>query len=155
MKLRTVTLLLIHLVLLIVATAAISTHAHAQQRSRIRRPIPSRRDTTHADTLRNDTLHTGTLGADSLGRGSLRTDSLKVDSLAGDSLAVTGRKSGIDTVIVYSGRDSVIFDVKPKKVRLYNDASLTKGAQKLTANYIEVDLNASTLYATAHYDSVK
>lgn len=154
MKLRTCTSLLIGFLLFLIASLAVSEMAHAQG-SRPRRPPAQRRDTTRTDTLRRDTPRTDTLRADTLRSGidTLRADTLAVDSLSGDSLAVTGRKSGIDTVVVYSARDSIIFDVKGKKMRLYNDASVNAGPQKLSAAYIEVDFNASTLYAEARYDS--
>ncbi len=71
-----------------------------------------------------------------------------------DSAVVkTGGNNGGDTVVTYSARDSVIMDVKSKKVRLYGDAVVTQGSQKLTAYYIEVDFTTSELYAEALYDS--
>jgi hypothetical protein len=38
-------------------------------------------------------------------------------------------------------------------MKLYNDASVTKGNQKLTANFIQIDFETSELYATAGFDS--
>ncbi len=75
------------------------------------------------------------------------------DSSRIDSVALTANRSGIDTVVDYSARDSTVFDIQGRIMRLYGDAVVVTGAQKLTAAYIEIDFNNSTLYAEARYDS--
>jgi hypothetical protein len=74
------------------------------------------------------------------------------DTLSGDSLRVTSR-SGMDTLVTYSARDSIVFDIQSKKMILYGDAIVIKGATKLTAAYIEIDFQKSELYAEGRYDS--
>ncbi len=75
------------------------------------------------------------------------------DPPGADSLALRTSRSGIDTVVDYSARDSTVFDVRGRIIRLYGDAEVVTGAQKLTAAYIEIDFLQSTLYAEARYDS--
>lgn len=101
-------------------------------------------DTTHPgqDTTglaREAARPTGGSGADSTRRDS--------------SVVRTGGKSGMDTVVTYSARDSIIVDVRTRKVRLYGDAVVVKGGQRLTAYYIVIDFTSAQLYAEARYDS--
>lgn len=79
-------------------------------------------------------------------------DTIGVDSLE-FSQPTTGGPSGIDTLVDYSARDSIIVDVKRKRVKLYGDAILVRGSTRLTAAYIEVDFTGSELRARAAYDS--
>jgi hypothetical protein len=77
------------------------------------------------------------------------------DTVGADSLRVSfGNPSGIDTVLTYTA-DNIVFDVQSKKFLLYGNAAVTKGQQKLTAYYIEIDQDKSTLYAEARFDSVR
>jgi len=80
-------------------------------------------------------------------------DTLAADTLRQDSIALGMNRSGMDTVVDYSARDSIVFDVKSRLMRLYGDAVVVKGAQRLTAAYIEIDFVNSTLHAEARFDS--
>lgn len=76
-----------------------------------------------------------------------------VDTLGADSLRVnTGGRTGIDTIVAYNAR-RIVNDIRRKRLLLYGEAEIINGDQRLTGNYIEVDFNASTLYARAYYDS--
>lgn len=90
---------------------------------------------------------------DTTGLPPIGIDTLGTDTTGADSLSLTTNRSGLDTVVVYSARDSTVFDVKARIMRLYGDAVVIKGAQKLTAAYIEVDFVNSTLHAEALFDS--
>lgn len=92
----------------------------------------------------------GGLPLDSVGVDTLRTEESGADSL--NATAGDGAK-GIDTIVSFSAR-RIINDVKNKKLRLIGEAELINGSQRLTAHYIEIDLDGSTLYARAAYDSV-
>lgn len=63
-------------------------------------------------------------------------------------------KSDIDAVINYSAKDSLIYDLKNKKVYLYNDAKLTYKDLKLDAGRIRVDQETQVLEAYGVPDSV-
>lgn len=90
---------------------------------------------------------------DSTNPPSAPVDTLGADTTRADSLSLTTNRSGLDTVVVYSARDSTVFDLKSRIMRLYGDAVVVKGPQKLTAAYIEIDFVNSTLHAEALYDS--
>jgi hypothetical protein len=65
-----------------------------------------------------------------------------------------GSPSGIDTVVTYDARDSIVFDADARKIYLYGDATVVTGSRKLTAAYIEIDFGTSELYAESRYDSL-
>lgn len=59
----------------------------------------------------------------------------------------------IDAIIERTARDSIIQDLVNKKVYLYGDAVVTYQEITLKADYIEVDFNTNSLYATGMPDS--
>jgi len=77
----------------------------------------------------------------------------RVDTLGQDSIRIEAPgRSGIDTIVAYHARD-IIDDIRGRRLLLYGDAEVVYGNQRLTGHYIEVDFNASTLYARASLDS--
>jgi len=104
--------------------------------------------------------HTASAQTDSLKTDSLSfiptiTDSLKSDSLKSLSIIDTNIqvKSDITAPITYSARDSAIFDVKSKKLYLFNDAQLNYQDLKLNSGIILVDQSDETLEAYGIPDS--
>ncbi len=76
------------------------------------------------------------------------------DTLSPETKLVSPRaRSGIDSIVTYSAKDSVIFTFKTKKMRLRGDAKLVNKQQKLEAEVIELDLNNSSLSASGVRDS--
>ncbi|MBF9253386.1 hypothetical protein I2I11_08790 [Pontibacter sp. 172403-2] len=77
------------------------------------------------------------------------------DSLATgqDSVARATPKGDIETVIKYSARDSIRFEVERKVVHLYGDAKINYGPMSLEAAYIEINYDSTTLNATSMTDS--
>lgn len=89
---------------------------------------------------------------------SVKTDSLKTSTNISDSLkptidTLTQVQSDITAPINYSARDSAIFDVKAKKLYLYNDAELTYQDLKLNSGIILLDKEDETLEAYGIPDS--
>ncbi|MDQ1265801.1 MAG: hypothetical protein QG635_953, partial [Bacteroidota bacterium] len=78
-----------------------------------------------------------------------------LDSLAiSDSVKAKKKsKSGLDTTVVYSAKDTVVFFVKDKKMRLRGDSKLHYQDQDLQAEIIELYFNNSTLSASGSRDS--
>lgn len=62
--------------------------------------------------------------------------------------------SGVDAVINYSAEDSIVYDLKSKKINLYNEAQLTYKDLKLNAGRITVDEETQTLEAYGIPDTV-
>ncbi|HPI20350.1 MAG TPA: putative LPS assembly protein LptD [Candidatus Kapabacteria bacterium] len=62
-------------------------------------------------------------------------------------------KSGIDSIIQFSAKDTVRFLFKTKKMQMQGNAKLHYKTQKLNADYIEIDFNESTLSAEGRKDS--
>lgn len=64
-------------------------------------------------------------------------------------------ESGADAIINYNAKDSVIYDLKDKKIFLYNEAVLTYKDLKLNAGRITVDENSQILEAYGIPDTVR
>lgn len=83
-----------------------------------------------------------------------QNDSLKTDSLKSKLDTLRQVKSDITAPIVYSARDSAIFDVKGRKLYLYNNAELTYQDLKLNSGIILLDKEDETLEAYGIPDSM-
>lgn len=85
-----------------------------------------------------------------------RKDSImKADSIARlDSINML-KKSSLDAPAFTAARDSIVEDFSngKKMIYYYGDASVTYGNMKLTADYMEYDLNSNTLYARGTKDT--
>ena len=85
----------------------------------------------------------------------VRDSIAKADSIfRQDSLAML-KKSSLDAPAFTAARDSIIEDFSDGKklIYYYGDVSVTYGNMKLTADYMEYDLNTSTLFARGTKDS--
>lgn len=83
-----------------------------------------------------------------------QTDSLKTDSTKSTIDTLRQIKSDISAPINYSARDSAIFDVKGKRLYLFNDAELTYQDLKLNSGIILLDQQDETLEAYGIPDSM-
>ena len=85
-----------------------------------------------------------------------RLDSIATaDSIARvDSMEML-KKSSLDAPAFTAARDSIIEDFSngQKKIYYYGDVSVEYGNMKLTADYMEYDLDSQTLYARGTKDS--
>lgn len=97
---------------------------------------------------------------------STKTDSVKVsladsvmtittDSIIGDTLpqAKKEKEPFLSSKVEYKAKDSIRFDVRNKKVYLYNEAEIHYEEITLTAHYIEIDWNTNILHAESGLDS--
>lgn len=84
-----------------------------------------------------------------------QTSSLDVvaPTTSDDSLARSMPKGDITTVIKYSARDSIRFDVRRRMIYMYNDAKIVYGDISLKAAKIEIDWNQNTIRASCMRDS--
>jgi hypothetical protein len=88
-----------------------------------------------------------------------QVDSLGVNPMANDSSEITKprvvfAKDLLGETMFYSAKDSIIADIKGKKLYLYNEGKITYGTTTLTANYMVVDLDKKEVYATYTTDSL-
>jgi len=63
------------------------------------------------------------------------------------------QKSEIETTINYSAKDSIFYDLKSQKIKLYGDSKIDYGEINLEAYEILVDWNDKTLDANFILDS--
>ena len=67
-----------------------------------------------------------------------------------DTLVVND--NSLESIIRYSGRDSIFNDLKKKQVHLYGDAKIQMDEVNMTAGYILVDMNTNEISASYAYD---
>jgi hypothetical protein len=67
-----------------------------------------------------------------------------------DTLVVND--NSLESIIVYSARDSIFNDLKKKQVHLYGDAKIQMDEVNMTAGYILVDMNTNEISASYAFD---
>lgn len=85
---------------------------------------------------------------DSLGSGIL--DSMRVE---GDSVYVFPTKNDVDTIITYKAKDSVVYAMNEKLMRMYDEANIDYGRTKINAAMITINWDNSTINAEGVPDS--
>lgn len=84
-----------------------------------------------------------------LNKSNISLNASEIDSISPKRKS----KSGIDSIIKFSAKDTVRFLFKTKKMQMQGDAKLHYKTQKLNAEYIEIDFNESTLSAEGKKDT--
>ena len=134
---------LVVVILLILSTFTVSSQEDRRSR-RLRRDaqVTAPADSANLPIL-NDSIK-------AVNDSIARADSIeRLDSL--DML----EKSSLDAPAFTAARDSIVEDFSngKKMIYYYGDVSVTYGNMKLTADYMEYDLNSSTLYARGTKDT--
>lgn len=80
-----------------------------------------------------------------------QSDTLQVQDSV--KLSVSNSKSALDSPVMYKAQDSIRMNIDQKKIFLYGNAIVEYGDMTLKADYIEVDMNTSELYARGTPDS--
>ena len=78
---------------------------------------------------------------------------MQVDTTSNNKMDSTIQKSEIETTINYSAKDSIFYDLKSQKIKLYGNAKIDYGEINLEAYEILVDWNDKTLDANYLTDS--
>jgi len=127
-----------------------STKVTADTQTRLNVPLVKvPQDSAKGSMPQNTTLQDSTL---------LPLDSVSTfinDSLKVEALKEVRSKEALDTVIVFSARDSVIYDISGSMIYLHGDGKIDYQEFKLNAPDISVDMQNSTLEAFSGYDSVQ
>ena len=86
---------------------------------------------------------------------AVRDSIARVDSLAAVDSVNMLKKSSLEAPAFTTARDSIVEDFSDGKrlIYYYGDVSVTYGNMKLTADYMEYDLNTQTLYARGTKDT--
>ncbi|MDX2130083.1 MAG: putative LPS assembly protein LptD [Chloroherpetonaceae bacterium] len=82
-----------------------------------------------------------------------RTDSVATEKLLVQDSTTTG-KDDLDTVVVYSAKDSIVYDLREKRVRLNGAAKVTYQEFKLEAPTVSIFTPENLLNADASLDSM-
>jgi len=124
----------IKILFIILLTVAAGSLLHAQQ--------PDSVDVVYPETL-----------ADSL---LMPVDSITIDSITGDTIPVPGPRTAgddIQTEVVYTAEDSLVFSLDGGTVELYGEARITYDDIELTGNYIRYEMDQNLVIATGLPDS--
>ena len=93
----------------------------------------------------------------SVSYSQMESDSLlslmQVDTTSNNEMDSTIQKSDIETTINYSAKDSIFYDLKSQKIKLYGNSKIDYGEINLEAYEILVDWNDKTLDANYLTDS--
>ncbi|MEC7244816.1 MAG: putative LPS assembly protein LptD [Bacteroidota bacterium] len=93
----------------------------------------------------------------SVSYSQMESDSLlslmQVDTTSNNEMDSTIQKSEIETTINYSAKDSIFYDLKSQKIKLYGNSKIDYGEINLEAYEILVDWNDKTLDANYLTDS--
>ena len=93
----------------------------------------------------------------SVSYSQMESDSLlslmQVDTTSNNKMDSTIQKSEIETTINYSAKDSIFYDLKSQKIKLYGNSKIDYGEINLEAYEILVDWNDKTLDANYLTDS--
>ena len=110
-------------------------------------------DNLRADTtvITRDTLLT--TGTTVITSDTLLTADTTTSAALSDTSAPKKDNNVIEDLIKRSARDSIVQDLPAKKVYMYGDAQIDYQDITLKADYIEVDFNTNTVYATFTLDS--
>ncbi|NOX18868.1 MAG: LPS-assembly protein LptD [Chlorobi bacterium] len=93
---------------------------------------------------------------DSLSVSSSVSDSLIVaDSLNAetDSLQIKKKRNEVNAVVYANAKDSIIFDISEKKMRLFNEADIKYKNTELSAGKVDVNFSSFDIYAKGIADS--
>lgn len=83
---------------------------------------------------------------------NLANDSTRLDSISSDSLIVV-KKSTLESAVEYQAEDSIRFDLRYKKVFLYNKDNITYGSINLQGDYMEINFKNNQIYSRGVEDS--
>ncbi len=95
-------------------------------------------------------INLGIYGASAYAQDSLKRTS---DSTQHKAKEVKNSESGLKSKVIYSSRDSMRFNMETKKVYLFGQAEVKYEDLKLTAGYIELDMQNNLVYASGRIDS--
>ncbi len=121
----------------------------AQRSANLERPnrrIRRQRPITH-DTLTHHHDHSVT---------EQPADTLTTDSLAADTTRrkKSGGGMGLSDIISGTNSDSLVYDIRSKKVYIYNEGDVTYQDMNLKADFMRMDMTTKEIYAYGKADSV-
>lgn len=133
------------LLFVFVLLAVISLHAQNDS-TVIRDSIAIQKELQALDVNETDTLQI--IDNDSL----LINQDTSSDTISSDSL--TNKPSTLEYMVDYKAKDSIRFDLRNKKVYLFNQADITYGSINLTGDYMEIDFKTNEIVSSGIIDSI-
>ncbi|MFI3279868.1 MAG: putative LPS assembly protein LptD [Rikenellaceae bacterium] len=109
-----------------------------------------------SDTIRDsvfvrDRVVRPMMAGDSLRAPALLRDSLRRDTIPSDTLQQSKPKSSsssfLDDILVGKNTDSLFYDVREKKVYIYDKGDVTYQNKNLTADFMRIDMNTREVFA--------
>ncbi len=98
------------------------------------------------------------LGVEPITEQELYTERADIDTLGRDSIrrdtVAKKKKTMLDDIMYGKNQDSLYYDVKNQKVRIYNSGDIRYQNMSLLADYMEIDINRDEVYAYGRTDTV-
>ncbi|MDD3108036.1 MAG: putative LPS assembly protein LptD, partial [Alistipes sp.] len=107
------------------------------------------------DSLERNTSNRDTLGRDTLGRDSLNTFARPDSSDSVTRRDTTSRKAFLDEPISGKNQDSLVYDVRNKRVYIYEKGDVTYQDKNLKADFMQIDMDKRIIYAYGRQDTTK
>ena len=83
----------------------------------------------------------------------VKVDSLKLKSSLRDSTKTAKKSNPIKDKVIYKSTDSLRFNVKEKKVYLFNSADISYQKINLKADFVDMDFNKNQVFAKGVEDT--
>ncbi|MBQ1227703.1 MAG: LPS-assembly protein LptD [Alistipes sp.] len=84
-------------------------------------------------------------------QSTMRADTLEIQV---DTTAPTQGKASIDRIISGKAKDSLYYDMRNKKVYMYEESQVTYDNMTLSADFVNIDLDKKNIYAYGKTDTV-
>ncbi|OGU11945.1 MAG: hypothetical protein A2X63_03025, partial [Ignavibacteria bacterium GWA2_35_8] len=136
------------LYIVILSFIIINIEAYSQSKEAVKKTLPEKVKTL--DSTTQNVLNINPSARDSILK--LYNDSVLVKTDSGKT-EIRKSKSGIDSVVIYSAKDSVKFTVNNRTMRLKGDAKIKLKAQALESEIIEMNFGNTSLKAEGTRDS--
>ena len=81
----------------------------------------------------------------------MQADTLEIQV---DTTATTQKKASIDRIISGKAKDSLYYDMRNKKVYMYEESQVTYDNMTLSADFVNIDLDKKNIYAFGKTDTV-
>ncbi|TAL71119.1 MAG: LPS-assembly protein LptD [Bacteroidetes bacterium] len=139
---------IVQFAILIILFWGLNNYSISQTKEAIKKTLPEKVNTI--DTIKKNSVNLDSRARDSVMK--IYRDSVLVKTDSGKT-EIKKSKTGIDSVVTYSAKDSVRFKVSNRTMRLKGDAKIRLKAQALESEIIEMNFENSNLKAEGTRDS--
>lgn len=138
----------LYIVFLIFSLIILNIEIYSQSKDAVKKKLPDK--VTPLDSATQNNLNFDPRARDSIMK--IYRDSVLIKTDSGNT-EFSKSKSGIDSIVIYSAKDSVRFTVNNRTMRLTGDAKIRLKAQSLESEIIEMNFGNTSIKAEGTRDS--